>query len=89
MPRVPPGAAAWLGLESEESAMPATATLSSTRQPTARFPIGELDLDRWMNEVLNRHPALGFALGVVQDGRLAHVAAHGPRDVETCRSSAA
>jgi CubicO group peptidase (beta-lactamase class C family) len=45
-------------------------------------PIEELDLDRWMREVLNRHAAVGFAAAVVRDGRLAWFGSHGPADIE-------
>jgi CubicO group peptidase (beta-lactamase class C family) len=33
--------------------------------------------------ILNRHPAVGLALGIVRDGRLAFFHAHGVADVET------
>jgi CubicO group peptidase (beta-lactamase class C family) len=64
--------------------MPATHTPSRPK-PRARhsgIPIEELDLDAWIGEVLHRHPAVGFAIGVVRDGRLASFAAHGPADIE-------
>jgi CubicO group peptidase (beta-lactamase class C family) len=38
-------------------------------------------LDGWIDEVLNRHAALGFALGVIREGRLAFFGAHGPADI--------
>ncbi len=56
--------------------MPAT----RTRPPT--IPTEELDLDRWIRELLNRHAAVGFAIGVVRDGRMATFGAHGLADIE-------
>src|SRR5688500_14629918 len=47
------------------------------------MPVDATDLAGWTREVLNRHPAVGFAIGVVRDGRLASFAAHGPADVES------
>jgi CubicO group peptidase (beta-lactamase class C family) len=63
--------------------MPATRTSSNAPQRQSTVPIEELDLDRWMGEVLNRHAAVGFALGIVRDGRLAWFGAHGPTDIQT------
>jgi CubicO group peptidase (beta-lactamase class C family) len=40
-------------------------------------------LDRWVRETLNRHAAVGFALGVVRRGRPPTFVMHGPTDVET------
>ncbi|MGE5333575.1 MAG: serine hydrolase, partial [Nitrososphaerota archaeon] len=34
-----------------------------------------------VNEILNRHPAIGLAVGVVRDGRLAFFHAHGVADI--------
>jgi CubicO group peptidase (beta-lactamase class C family) len=45
-------------------------------------PIEELDLDRWMATVLNRHAAVGFAIGVVRGGRPDTFATHGLADIE-------
>ena len=56
--------------------MPAT----RTRPPT--IPTEEFDLDRWIRELLNRHAAVGFAIGVVRDGRMAAFGAHGLADIE-------
>jgi CubicO group peptidase (beta-lactamase class C family) len=62
--------------------MPATQARSDRRPRSTGIPIEELDLDGWIGEVLNRHPAAGFALGVVRDGRLAFFGAHGPADID-------
>jgi CubicO group peptidase (beta-lactamase class C family) len=62
-----------------------TATL--TREPElpnpSVAPSERLDLDGWVGEVLNRHAAVGFAVGVVRDGRLTYFGAHGPADIES------
>ena len=59
--------------------------LAAPERPRSQttVPIEEKDLDGWIGEVLNRHPAVGFALAVVRDGHLAFFDAHGPRDIES------
>ena len=63
--------------------MPATQTRPKPGPRRTGPPIEELDLDGWIGEVLNRHPVVGFALGVVRDGRLSFFGAHGPADIES------
>ena len=63
--------------------MPATLTRPTTPPSRSTIPLEELDLDRWIGEVLNRHPAVGFAVGVVRDGRLAYFGSQGSTDIET------
>ncbi len=40
-------------------------------------------LKAWLDELLNRHPAVGLAVGVVRDGRLELFYAHGLADIES------
>jgi len=46
------------------------------------LPRTELDLDSWTAGLLNRHPMVGVALGVVRDGRLEYFKAHGLASIE-------
>jgi CubicO group peptidase (beta-lactamase class C family) len=43
--------------------------------------INESDLTAKINEILNRHPAVGLAVGVVRGGRLAFFSGHGLADI--------
>jgi len=43
--------------------------------------LAELDLDRAVRELLHRRPAVGLALGVVRDGRMAFFHGHGLADI--------
>ena len=42
-----------------------------------------LDLQSWTAHMLNHRPAVGLAVGIVRDGRLASFAAHGLADIPT------
>jgi CubicO group peptidase (beta-lactamase class C family) len=44
-------------------------------------PLNQVELKASVDEILNRHPAVGFALGVVRDGRLAFFHGHGLADL--------
>src|SRR5215469_567761 len=46
------------------------------------LPRTELDLDSWSAGLLNRHPMVGLALGVVRNGRLEYFKAHGLASIE-------
>jgi CubicO group peptidase (beta-lactamase class C family) len=63
--------------------MPATLTPDAVQPRPSEVPIEQLDLDRWVGEVLNRNAAVGFAVAVVRDGRLAHFASHGLADIDS------
>lgn len=63
--------------------MPATVTTRAVRPRRSAVPVDDLDLDRWVRSVLNRHAAVGFAIGVVRAGRPATFATHGLADVLT------
>ena len=63
--------------------MPATLTARAVPRRPSGPPIEELDLDGWIDEVLNQHAAVGFAMGVVRDGRLAYFGARGLANIET------
>jgi CubicO group peptidase (beta-lactamase class C family) len=45
----------------------------------------ELEMGACVNEILNRHPAIGLAVGVVRNGRLDFFHGHGFADVESSR----
>ncbi|WP_409332676.1 serine hydrolase domain-containing protein [Trujillonella humicola] len=45
----------------------------------------EVDLDRWTGQLLNRHPAVGLAVGIVRDGAPAELRVHGLADLATGR----
>jgi CubicO group peptidase (beta-lactamase class C family) len=62
--------------------MVATVTRPDARHRRQANAVGEIDLEGWMHEVLNRHPAVGFAIGVIHDGRLTSFASHGPAGEE-------
>jgi CubicO group peptidase (beta-lactamase class C family) len=62
-------------------------TVTDRRRATARprsprrAPFDEAGLRTRVSQVLNRRPAVGLAVGVVRDGRLAFFAGHGVADV--------
>lgn len=62
--------------------MVASVARHEPRRARRATTVEEHDLGGWMREVLNRHPAVGFAIGVVREGRLSAFASHGPADVE-------
>lgn len=45
--------------------------------------IDELEVRARIDEILNRHPAVGLAVGIVRDGRLQFFSAHGKADVDS------
>ena len=47
--------------------------------------VAQLDLEPRVAGILNRHPAVGLAVGVVRDGALASFSAHGLADIATGR----
>src|SRR4051812_32885136 len=47
----------------------------------ARPPLDPAELRAGIDAILNRHPAVGLALGVVRDGALAFFRGHGPADI--------
>ena len=62
--------------------MVTTATkLTAERQGRAPLEIDELELNARVGHILNRHPAVGLAVGVVRDGRLEYFYAHGVADI--------
>jgi CubicO group peptidase (beta-lactamase class C family) len=63
--------------------VPATLTTRAVRSRRSAMPLDDLDLDGWMHSELNRHAAVGFAIGVVRPGRPTTFATHGLADVET------
>jgi CubicO group peptidase (beta-lactamase class C family) len=50
-------------------------------QERAPLEIDELQLKARISEILNRHPAVGFAVGVVRNGRLEFFHTHGLADI--------
>lgn len=59
---------------------------TATQQPAggrerAPLEINELELKARVIEILNRHPAVGMAMGVVRNGRLEFFHAHGVADI--------
>ena len=52
------------------------------KQAVAARATGELELERLVGEILNRHPAVGLALGIVRGGRLEFFHGHGFADLE-------
>jgi len=57
-----------------------------TTSDVARGPGQSGDLERAVKEILNRHPAVGFGLGVVRNGRLEHFCGHGLADIGSKRA---
>ena len=55
--------------------------IAAPARSTVAPPINKNALDEWMSGLLNRHPAVGFAAGVVREGRLAYFLGHGMADV--------
>jgi CubicO group peptidase (beta-lactamase class C family) len=53
---------------------------AETRRRVA-FEIDELEVKARIDEILNRHPAVGLAVGVVRDGRLEFLYRHGLADI--------
>lgn len=51
------------------------------RSVAAAGTVNELELKANVNEILNRHPAVGMALGIVRDGQLAFFYGHGLADI--------
>jgi CubicO group peptidase (beta-lactamase class C family) len=47
--------------------------------------VAQLDLEPRIAGILNRHPAVGLAVGVVRDGGLAFLSGHGLADIESRR----
>jgi CubicO group peptidase (beta-lactamase class C family) len=47
----------------------------------ARLRIDERGLRAWVDGVLNRHPAVGLAVGIVRDGSLDFFHGHGLADI--------
>lgn len=45
-------------------------------------PKDQLDLEAWAGEMLNRRPAVGFAVGVIRDDGLVAFRSHGLADIE-------
>ncbi len=54
-----------------------------TRERATRPRLDEVELEGRVRGILNRWPSVGFALGVVQDGRLAFFSGHGVADLVT------
>lgn len=54
---------------------------TAEKQDRAPLDLDELDLNARVGEILNRHPAVGLALGVVRNGRLEYFYAHGVADI--------
>ncbi|HET7421399.1 MAG TPA: serine hydrolase domain-containing protein [Candidatus Dormibacteraeota bacterium] len=50
--------------------------------PAARS-VGDLALEQRVDEILNRHPAIGLALGIIRNGRLEFFRGHGFADIES------
>ena len=48
----------------------AEAAPPSVLPETPQAPIGAFNVKAWLDELLNRHPAVGMAVGVVREGRL-------------------
>lgn len=53
----------------------------ATERGAAGREIDQLELDRQINGILNRHPAVGLAVSVVRDGRLAFFRGDGVADI--------
>src|SRR5262245_44038236 len=51
------------------------------RQERATPALDPVDLKARVDQILNRHPAVGFALGVVRDGRLEFFNGQGYADI--------
>lgn len=51
--------------------------------PVPESPVVPTDIDRWIDEILNRWPAVGLALGVVRDGEVAELQCRGLADIES------
>src|SRR5262245_16779131 len=55
--------------------------MSMVKQTEASPTLNEGELTARVNGILNRHPAVGLALGVVRDGRLTYFRGHGFADI--------
>ncbi len=62
-----------------------TEARSRSRKVAERDPVAEAELIPAVRGMLNRHPAVGLAIGVVRDGRLVSFYGHGLADIESRR----
>lgn len=56
-------------------------TRIESRPPGHHHKVGDLDVERRIDEILGRHPAVGLAAGVVREGHLESFHGHGLADI--------
>ncbi len=58
--------------------------IATPARPDTEIQVDSAGIDRRIDELLNRHPAVGLAVGVVSGGRMVFFRGHGVSNVEAC-----